>query len=76
MGSLEPGRTIIYENDGRNVYGRYQGEQERWIVGSAIDSQSVLDFNEWQDMMRIAHSNPTLKSLVDKCINTYRLTKE
>jgi len=75
MGSLEPGKTIVYERNNNTVYGRYHGETERWVVGNTVDTQSVLDYTEWQEMTAAAHSNPTLKSLIDKCINTYRLLK-
>jgi len=75
MGSLEPGRTIIYENDGKTVYGRYHGETKRWVVGSTVDSQYDFDYNEWKDMMELAKHNFTLRLLIDKCINTYRLMK-
>ena len=76
MGSLKPGKTIVYENDGNTVYGRYQGEAQRWVVGTTVDSQRVLDYNEWQDMMEMAQHNPNLKSLIDKALNTYRLMKQ
>ena len=75
MSKLDTGKTIIYERNNNTVYGRYHGETERWIVGSTVDSESVLDYTEWQEMTAAAHSNLTLKSLIDKCINTYRLMK-
>ena len=75
MSKLDTGKTIIYERNNNTVYGRYHGETERWIVGSTVDPESVLDYTEWQEMTAAAHSNPVLKSLIDKCINTYRLMK-
>jgi len=75
MSKLDTGKTIVYERNNNTVYGRYHGEIKRWIVGSTVDLESVLDYAEWQEMTAAARCNPTLKSLVDKCINTYRLMK-
>lgn len=38
MGTLEPGKKIVYERDGDTVYGRYEGEpaSNRWVVGKYI----------------------------------------
>jgi len=75
MGSLKPGKTIVYDIDNNVVYARYQGESQRWIVGATVSSQSVYDYNEWRDMVKMAQHSPMLKSLLDKTINTYRLMK-
>ena len=76
MGSLEPGKNIVYEKDDKGVvWGRYHGESERWQVGGTVERSYFLDYAEWRDMTEMAENNPNLKSLIDKALNTYRLMK-
>ena len=76
MGSLKPGKSIIYERDDKGtVWARYHGETERWIVGETRASYSP-DYSEWRELNEAAEQNPTLRALLEKTINTYRLIKQ
>jgi len=76
MGSLKPGKSIIYERDDKGtIWARYHGETERWIVGGASNEQIFCDYAEWRDILEAARENPTLGALLEKTINTYRLIK-
>ena len=76
MGNLKPGKTIIYERDDKGrIFARYEGELERWEVGGPAECSLFLEYGEWRDMWELSKENSTLRSLIDKCINTYRLIK-
>jgi hypothetical protein len=75
MGSLKPGKCIVYERDDKGtVWGRYHGETKRWIVGEHAEN-SIYDYREWRDLVKTAQQNSTLRHLLEKTINTYRLIK-
>ena len=77
MGNLKPGKSIDYERDNNGtVWARYHGETKRWIAGGPAESNSIYDYREWQGMLAAAEQNPTLHSLLEKTINTYRLMRK
>lgn len=73
MGTLEPGRTIEYTKVGTTTYARYKGENKWWAVGWQAETR--LTYAEWQEMCRLAETNQTLNTLLEKTINTYKLMK-
>jgi len=76
MGSLKPGKSIIYERDDKGtIWARYHGEKERWLVGGPSNEKIFCDYVEWRDILEAARENPTLGALLEKTINTYRLIK-
>lgn len=77
MGNLKPGRVIAYEKDdlGR-VWGRYHGDSHRWAIGGPAEKSALHEYQEWQELKEAAEQNPTLRALLEKTINTYRLIKQ
>ena len=77
MGNLKPGKTIAYEKDDQGrVWGRYHGETERWLVGGPAEKSALNEYQEWRELKEAAEQNPTLRALLEKTINTYRLIKQ
>lgn len=82
MGSLKPGVPIIYESPdgGQTVYGRYQGEKERFLVGESIKAVEkrlgIVEDHLWRDIRQEAKTNPTLQKALDRAIMIYRLSKD
>ena len=75
MGTLEPGRQLEYAKVGTAVYARYKGDSHWWAAGWESPLETHITYAEWQDMRRLAETNPTLNALMEKTINTYRLMK-
>jgi hypothetical protein len=76
MGSLKPGKSVVYERDDNGtVWARYHSETKRWIVGEPAENNSIYDYREWRDLVKTAQQNSTLRHLLEKTINTYRLMK-
>jgi len=81
MGQLKPQQTIIYESPdgGETVYGRYEGEQERWMVGQSTKAKNLIEeLREqklWGEIRRAAKSNPTLQEALDRAVVIYNLTR-
>jgi hypothetical protein len=80
-----PGQALIYERADGVVYARYRDPPHnsipRWIIGGdpgavARAQGELLDYSEWQKLCDLAQTNKTLKSLMDKLVNTYYLAKE
>ena len=83
---LIPGQPLIYERVDGVVYARYRDPPynemyERWIIGG--DSEAInrtkgnlFSYSEWQDMMRIAETNTTLKSQMKKLLHIYYILKD
>tara|TARA_X000000950_G_C13678338_1_gene562906 strand:+ start:534 stop:812 length:279 start_codon:yes stop_codon:yes gene_type:complete len=80
-----PGQALIYERADGVVYARYRDPPHnsipRWIIGGdpgavARAQGELLDYSEWQKLCELAQTNKTLKSLMDKLVNTYYLAKE
>jgi hypothetical protein len=82
MGSLRPGKEIIYESpdNGGTIYGRYAGTNDRWIVGysqSAKDNlESIKEDKLWGEIRRSAKSNPLLQEALDRVKIIYELSKK
>ena len=81
MGQLKPHQTIIYESpdSGDTVYGRYLGEQERWMVGQSTKAKDRIDLIKedklWGEIRRAAKSNQVLQDALDRAIVIYNLTR-
>ena len=82
MGKLLPNEPLIYERANGVVFAfSTNPEIERWVIGgdpgSVAKAQGeLLDYSEWKQMCEIAVTNPTLKKLMDKLVNTYYMIKE
>ena len=83
---LIPGQALIYERADGVVYARYRDPPynemyERWIIGGDPDSVNratgnLFSWSEWQDMMRIAQTNTTLKTQMKKLLDIYYIVKD
>jgi len=85
MGTLIPEQPLIYERANGVVYARYRdpphNTKPRWIVGG--DSKDVsrvqgdlFTYCEWQDLMKLAEENHTLKLQLQKLLDIYYIVKE
>lgn len=83
MGDLIPGEPLIYERVDNVVYARYANRFDipRWIIGG--DSNAVnhaqgnlFSYSDWQDMIRIAENNHTLKTQIQKLLDIYYIVKD
>lgn len=78
---------LIYERADGIVYARFRDEPKRsqydgrWIIGgdpialSRINGE-LFSYSEWQDMMQLAAEYPTLKTQLDKAVQTYYIIKD
>ena len=82
---LIPGEALIYERANNIVYARYRdpphNTKPRWIIGgdpAGVDkAQGCLwSYSDWQDMMRIAETNQTMKTQMKKLLELYYLCKD
>ena len=82
---LIPGAALIYERVDGVTYARYRdpphNKTPRWIVGGDADAINkaqgcLFSYSEWQDMMRIAETNSTLKNQMKKILDIYYLVKD
>lgn len=80
-----PGQALIYTRANGVVYANYRDPPHnkipRWIIGGdpgavARAQGELLDYSEWKHLCELAHTNPTLKKLMDKMVNTYYMIKE
>lgn len=83
MGELLPGEALIYERVDSVVYARYRDKPEipRWIIGgdpAAINRAegNLFSYSNWQDMMRVAEHNKTLKKQMQKLLDIYYIVKD
>lgn len=86
MADLIPGQALIYESYNGVVYARYRDPPyntmyDRWIIGGDPDAVNratgnLFGWSEWQDMMRIAENNETLKKQIDKLLDIYYILKD
>jgi hypothetical protein len=87
MGQLKPGATYIYERDRGTVYAREIGEDPstRQEVGWQYDARTsdgrplidhIRDSKMWGEIHRMAETNPTLQTALDRVIMIYKLSKE
>ena len=80
---LIPGEPLIYERVNGVVYAKYRDKPEiqRWIIGGDADAVNraqgcLFSYSEWQDMMRIAKDNHTLKTQMQKLLDIYYIVKD
>jgi hypothetical protein len=85
MGSLIPGEALIYERVDGVLYARYRdppnNKLPRWIIGGEPDAVSraqgnLFSYSEWEDMMRLAEKNYTLKTQMQKLLDIYYIIKD
>ena len=85
LGNLRPNEALIYERADGVVYARYRDPPHntipRWIVGGEPDAVNyaqgcLFSYSEWQDMMRIAANNITLKKQMQKLLDIYYIVKD
>lgn len=83
MGNLKPGVTYIYERDGDIVFRREVGSLEREIVGYDYRTNDgrplhdhLMEDKMWGEIRRMAKSNSSLQSELDRVIMLYHLLKE
>jgi hypothetical protein len=80
MGSLTPGKSLIYERANGIIYAREQGRAERKIIGydhsdleyKKLQEESIL----WREILTAAKTNPSLQKALDNVIMIYRLSKD
>ena len=85
MGNLVPSEALIYERSDGVVYARYRdppfNKLDRWIVGGepagvARAQGCLFSYSEWEDMMRVAETNYTLKTQIQKLLDIYYIVKD
>ena len=85
LGNLIPSEVLIYERSDGVVYARYRdppfNKLDRWIVGGdpagvARAQGDMINYSEWQELCKLASSNPTLKKQLDKLVITYYIIKD
>ena len=87
MGTLKPGATYIYENSGGITYQREFGADPstRKEIGYTYDPRTddgrplrdhIQDSKMWEDIRRMARTNPTLQDALERAIVIYILSKE
>ena len=87
MGTLKPGATYIYERVEGTVYARESGADPntRIEMGWDYDTRTsdgrplvdhIRDDKMWGDIRRLARTNPTLQSELERVIMLYHLIKE
>ena len=45
-------------------------------IGTSSPSYSIKNYNEWQEILEMAETNPAVKSALDKLRTTYYLSKD
>lgn len=79
MGSLRPGAKIIYESPdgGKTVYGRYEGETDRFIVGynlsPRVDPLADYEKTLWDNIRREAKTDEDLQKALERVKLLYYL---
>ena len=82
---LIPGEALIYERANGVVYAKYRDPPHnttpRWVIGGdpgavARAQGKLLDYGEWLKLCDMTEEYPTLKTQMDKLINTYYLIKD
>ena len=81
--SLLPNEPLIYERANGITYAKYRDKPEvpRWIIGGDPDAMNraqgcLFSYSEWQDMMRLAENNHTLKTQMQKLLDIYYIVKD
>lgn len=82
---LIPGETIVYEHVDGVVYAQYRDPPHstlpRWIIGGdprAVNRAqgNLFSYSDYQDMMRLAEHNETLKKQMQKLLDIYYIVKD
>lgn len=83
MGKMLPNEPLIYERVDGVVYARYANRSDipRWIIGGDPEAVSkatgnLFSYSDYQDMMRIAQTNETLKIQMKKLLDIYYLVRD
>jgi len=83
LGNLKSNEPLIYERVDGVVYARYQNRPEipRWIIGGDEDALckatgNLFSWSEWQDMMKLSKTNPTLELQMKKLLDIYYIIKD
>ena len=82
MGTLRPGAKIIYESPdgGQTVYGRYEGETARFLVGQNLPKRrDPLDDHErelWLNIREAALGDKDLQDALDRVKVLYYLKQK
>jgi len=83
MGSLNPNATYIYERVDNTIYRRETGSLNREVVGydhRTYDGRPLIDHIRedklWNDIRRLARTNITLQTELDRVIMLYYLCKK
>lgn len=86
MPDLIPEQALIYERANGVVYARYRDPPynemyERWIIGGDPDAVAratgnLFSYSDWNDMMRLAENNVTLKTQMKKLLDIYYIVKD
>lgn len=88
MGSLKPGATYIYEHADGVTYAREFGADPntRITIGYTYDpitghplpegERDLTAHMEWNEIRRLAKTNPTLQKAVENVILIYRMVKD
>lgn len=82
MGSLRPGAKILYESPdgGKTVYGRYEGETERFLVGQNLSPRrDPLDDHEsdlWYNIRAAAKDDKDLQDALERVKILYYLKQK
>ena len=91
MGTLKPGATYIYEQNGDEVYAREFGEKDRTLIGYKYEMENkpdprtndgrplhehLMESKMWGEIRRMAPANPALQKALDRVIMIYRLSKD
>lgn len=81
--SLLPNEPLIYERVDGVVYAKYRDRPEiqRWIIGGESHAVNraqgnLFSYSDWQDMMRVAETNPALKAQMKKLLDIYYIVKD
>jgi hypothetical protein len=76
MGKLLPGETLIYERVDKIVYARYANRPDipRWVIGG--EAPTVLGYKDWEKILELSDTNPTLKKQLDKLIDLYYIIRD
>jgi hypothetical protein len=82
---LIPGETIVYEHVAGVVYAQYRDPPyntlPKWIIGGDPTAVSraqgnLFSYSDYQDMMRLAEHNETLKKQMQKLLDIYYIVKD